>query len=62
MERMMKIDRKLRKIVKEYNATLIRSKNHLIYELPNGNKVTVAKTPSCSRYWKNTEKNFKNAA
>ena len=58
----MKIPKELKKLVKKYDATLIRSKNHLVYKLPNGNKVTVAKTPSCPRHWKNTERDFKNAA
>ncbi len=38
-------DREIQRLLTESGAKLIRNTNHLVYELPNGNKFTMAKTP-----------------
>lgn len=42
-------------------ATLKRSKKHLVYELPNGNAVTVSSTPSDSREEQNVLRDIRRA-
>jgi hypothetical protein len=45
--------------MKEAGATLIRNKNHLVYELSNGKRLVMAKTPSDHRSTLNTITNLK---
>lgn len=42
----MSPEQKLKRVIEETGATLVRQKNHLIYRLPNGRIVSVAKTGS----------------
>ena len=61
----MKLHKELKKILKIYkshNPTLIRNKNHQIWKLNTGKIVVVPKTPSDYRAWKNVARDFKKAA
>ena len=55
--------REIGKIAKKYNFSLHCQKNHLKWKhhYLNIKPVSTAKTPSCSRYLKNVERDFKNA-
>ena len=50
------------KIAKKYNFSLYCQKNHLKWkhDYLNIKLVITSKTPSCSRYLKNAERDFKN--
>lgn len=54
--------RKLLRYLRDLNARLVRRSKHDIWELPNGQRVTVARTPSDHRAIMNTYHDIKRAA
>ena len=57
------LDRKVVDALKDVRAVLVRSNNHLVYELPNGRKVVLSATQRNSTHlWKRQVKDIYNAA
>ena len=46
-------------LLKNNNCKLLRSKKHIVYKLPNGNKFTLSKTPSDCRAYENALKDLR---
>lgn len=53
---------RIREILKDLNATLLRQKRHQIWLLPNGNTVVVSNTPSDHRAEQNAIRDIRKAA
>ncbi len=45
----MRAIKEIRNIMKKYNCCLIRSKKHLIWKHPTGQRITTPSSPSCKR-------------
>lgn len=53
---------RIREILKDLNATLLRQKRHQVWLLPNGNTVVMSNTPSDRRAEQNIIRDIRKAA